>query len=79
MIKSNECSEERSFFSGKSLEICSRSVLIFRGLTCDFVLRSVHFHWKANSLSDGKSIKVTKTWSTFDFENGNKLSDFPAK
>ena len=24
------------FFSGKSLKICSRSVLIFRGLTCDF-------------------------------------------
>ena len=26
------------FFSGKNLKVCSRSVLSFRGLTCDFFL-----------------------------------------
>ena len=26
------------FFSGKSLKICSRSISIFRDLTCDFFL-----------------------------------------
>ena len=34
------------FFSpGKSLQICSRSILIFRGLTCNFFLNSVHFYY----------------------------------
>ena len=38
------------FFSGKSVKICSRSVSIFRGLTCSFFSSSVHFHKrKANS------------------------------
>ena len=31
------------FFRKKSFKICSRSVLIFRGLTCNFLLSSVHF------------------------------------
>ena len=31
------------FFSGNSIEICSRSVFIFRGLTFDFFISSVHF------------------------------------
>ena len=48
-IKSNERSEYSfigfaDFFLGKSLKICSRSILIFRGLTCDFFSSSVHFY-----------------------------------
>ena len=52
MIKSNKRNEYsyiglagffvRFFFSGKSLRICSRSILIFRGLTFDF-FSSLHF------------------------------------
>ena len=33
----------RHDFLRKSHKICSRSILIFRGLTCDFFLSSVHF------------------------------------
>ena len=32
------------FFSGKNPNVCSRSFLIFRGLTCDFFSISVNFH-----------------------------------
>ena len=43
VFKSNERSEDSyiklaDFFSGESYKICSRSILIFRGLTCDFFL-----------------------------------------
>ena len=45
IINSNERSEYSyiglaDFFSGKSLKICSRLVLIYRGLTSDFFLSS---------------------------------------
>ena len=50
------------FFSGKSFKICSRSIMIFRGLTCDFFLSSVHFHCKrkANSTIEQQKCNVTK-------------------
>ena len=52
MFKSNERSEYSCiglgdffvFFSRKSLTFCLRSILIFRGLTGNFFLSSVHFH-----------------------------------
>ena len=31
------------FFAVNGLEICSRSILIFRVLTCDYFVNSVHF------------------------------------
>ena len=52
LLKSNESSEYSYvglgvffwfFFSGNSLKICSRSILIFRGLSSDFFSSSVHF------------------------------------
>ena len=48
VFKSNERSEYSyiglaDFFLRKKSKICSRSILIFRGLTCDFFLSSVHF------------------------------------
>ena len=58
VFKSNERSKDSYigladffvvFFSGESLKVCSRSILIFRGLTCDF-LSSVHFY----CLKEGK-------------------------
>ena len=38
------------YFSGESLIICLRSILIFHGLSYDFFLSSVHF----NCLKEGK-------------------------
>ena len=49
-FKSNEHSEYfyiglgDFFFSGKNTKICSRSILIFRGLTCDFFSRLVNLY-----------------------------------
>ena len=41
-IKSNERSEY-SYIGLLKFFFCSRSILIFRGLTCDFTSSSVHF------------------------------------
>ena len=46
-------------FSGISRKTCSRSILIFRGLTCDYFLNSVHFidKRKANSTIEQQKSK----------------------
>ena len=70
MIKSDERSEDSylgladfflvCFFSGKSLKICSRSILIFRALTCDFFFFSSLQKGRKKPLSNSNNIKVTK-------------------
>ena len=85
LFKSNERSEYSyiglaDFFSGKRFKFCSRSVLIFRGLTCDYFLSSVHFYCLRQApLSNSKIVMVTRNVIDSKFENGNQLSDFPAK
>ena len=68
LVKSNERSEYSYiglavFFSGKSLKRCSRSILIFRGLTCDFFFKFSAFlllKGRPTPLSSIKSVKITK-------------------
>ena len=56
VFKSNERNEYSyrglaDFFSGEILKICSRSIFIFRGLTCNYFLSSVHFFcWKEGKI-----------------------------
>ena len=48
------------FFSGKSLKICSRSILIFRGLICDFFRFNSLVKKKANSTIQQQKCKDHK-------------------
>ena len=62
------------FFSGNCSQ--SRSVLIFRGLTCEFVLSSVLFiiKRKANSL-----IEQQKCYGPFSFRKWSLIFRFPSE
>ena len=60
---------------------CSRSSFIFRGLTLDLFLSSVHFLVKAKQaqLSNCRSVKVSKNFFLFKNRNEFLFSDFPAQ
>ena len=55
------------FFFQEKVKICSRSVLFFRGLTCDFLKFSAFplLKGRQTSLSNIKSIKFTKNVINF--------------
>ena len=46
------------FFSGKSLKVCSLSTLIFRGLTRDSFLSSMHIHCEKEGKLRYRTAKV---------------------
>ena len=53
------CLADFYFFSFRKSKVCSCSILIFRGLTCDFSLSSVHLYFKrkANSTIEQQNCK----------------------
>ena len=82
VIKSDERNEDSYigladfflfFFSGKVLTICSRSILIFRSLTCDFFLSAVHFYCYKEGKLHYRPLLVLKMEIIYQITQRNKF------